>query len=168
MDKIFVEENGYYYIDCSKAVWATDEMNTQYHAAKCPLSDVDWIMETKEKLFLVEYKNANVEVAQNPEAFKPKDEKVLNKVTKKFYDSLHYLTLQGKEKPKEYVYILEYPNGDSSSRKMVRNRLKAKLPFELQENIGEGKRLIEKVDVFSIEEWNANEQYGEFPICPCE
>ena len=112
--------------------------------------------------------NANVEGAQNPEAFKPKDEKVLNKVTKKFYDSLHYLTLQGKEKPKEYVYILEYPNGDSSSRKMVRNRLKAKLPFELQENIGEGKRLIEKVDVFSIEEWNANEQYGEFPICPCE
>ena len=56
MDKIFVEENGYYYIDCSKAVWATDEMNTQYHAAKCPLSDVDWIMETKEKLFLVECK----------------------------------------------------------------------------------------------------------------
>ena len=100
--------------------------------------------------------------------FKPKDEKVLNKVAKKFYDSLHYLTLFGKEKPKEYVYILEYPYGDSSSRKMVRNRLKGKLPFTLQENIGKGKRLIEKVEVLSIAEWNANDQYGKFPIRPCE
>lgn len=89
MGKIFAEENGYYNIDCTNAVWATDEINTKYHMAKCFLSDVDWIMETKEKLFLVEYKNAKVEGAKNPEAFKPKDEKVLNKVAKKFYDSLH-------------------------------------------------------------------------------
>ena len=64
MGKIFAEENGYYNIDCTNAVWATDEINTK----------------------------------------------------------------------------LEYPHGDSSSRKMVRNRLKGKLPFALQENIGKGKK----------------------------
>lgn len=94
MNRIFTEENGLYQIDCSKAVWATDELNS-----------------------------------------------------------------------KEYVYILEYPHGDSVSRKMIRNRLKAKLPFALQENIGKQK-LIEKVEVLSIAEWNADPQYGEFPIQP--
>ena len=43
MNRIFTEENGLYQIDCSKAVWATDELNYQYHAANCMLSDVDWL-----------------------------------------------------------------------------------------------------------------------------
>lgn len=168
MERVFTEENGNYKIDCSKALWATDELNKQYYIAKCSLSDVDWVLETSEKIVLVEYKNAKVAGIQNPEAFKPKDEKVINVVVKKFYDSLHYLALLGKTKPKEYVYILEYPNGDSVSRKMIRNRMKQKLPFLLQENIGDGRKLIEKLDVLSIDEWNTNEQYGEFPILSCE
>lgn len=164
MSNVFTEENGNYKLDCSKALWATDELHEQYHAAKCSLSDVDWILETDEKIVFVEYKNANIAGAHNPEAFKPKDEKVIDKVVKKFYDSLHYLTLLGKTKPKEYIYILEYPNGDSVSRKMVRNRMKKKLPFVLQGNIGEGRKLIEKLDVLSIDEWNTNERYGEFRL----
>lgn len=48
MNRIFTEENGLYQIDCSKAVWATDELNYQYHAANCMLSDVDWVVETKD------------------------------------------------------------------------------------------------------------------------
>lgn len=168
MGNVFTEENGNYMIDCSKALWATDELHEQYHTARCSLSDVDWIFETDRKIVLVEYKNANVAGVCYPEAFKPKEEKVIDKVVKKFYDSLHYLTLLGKTKPKEYIYILEYPNGDSVSRKMIRNRMKKKLPFLLQENIGEGKKLIEKLEVLSINEWNTNEQYGEFPIMPYE
>lgn len=168
MEKIFTEENGNFMIDCSNALWATDKLHEQYQAAKCSLSDVDWVLETDGKIVLVEYKNANVAEVHNPEAFKPKEEKVINKVVKKFYDSLHYLTLQGKTKPNEYVYILEYPNGDSVSRKMIRNKMKSKLPFLLQANVGEGRRLIEKLDVLSIDEWNANELYGKFPIISCE
>ncbi len=164
MDRIFTEENGYYKIDCSKAVWATNELNEQYHTADCPLSDVDWIMETREKIYLVEYKNANIPGAHNPEAFTPASDKMILKVAQKYYDSLHYLSLLGKNKPKEYLYILEYPNGDSVSRRMIRNRLKSKLPFTLQMNIGSGKKLIEKVDVLSIAEWNEDIHYGEFPI----
>ncbi len=168
MEKIFKEENGNFMIDCSRALWATDKLHEQYQVAQCSLSDVDWILETDGKIVLVEYKNANVAGAKNPGAFKPKEEKVIDKVVKKFYDSLHYLILLGKTKPKEYVYILEHPNGDSVSRKMIRNRMKSKLPFLLQENVGEGRKLIEKLDVLSIDEWNANERYCEFPIMPCE
>lgn len=38
------------------------------------------------------------------------------------------------------------------------------LPFSLQENIGNGKRLIDRVDVLSIDEWNADSQCGNFPV----
>lgn len=75
MGNVFTEENGKYKIDCSKALWATDELHEQYHAAKCSLSDVDWILESDRKIVLVEYKNANVAGAHNLEAFKPKEKK---------------------------------------------------------------------------------------------
>ena len=165
-NKVFIEENGLYKIDCSKALWAVDEVNKQYHhyLAGCGLSDVDWIMETASRIYLVEYKNANIPGARNPGAFSPEKDEKIKKAARKFYDSLHYLSLAGKTKPKEYVYILEYPNGDSASRKMIRNRLKQKLPFALQDHIGEGRKLIEAVEVLSIAEWNADPVYGQFPI----
>lgn len=162
----FTDENGQYCIDYSHALWATDDINQQYHLAHCFLSDVDWIIEIEEKILLVEYKNANIEGAANPDAFRPSDDNVLNKIARKFFDSLHYLTLLGKSKPIEYIFILEYPNSDSVSRRMIRNKLKVKLPFTLQDNIGK-KKLIEKVEVYSIEEWNENEEYGKYPITKC-
>lgn len=164
MEKIFTEENGCYKIDCSRAIWVTDKLHLQYIDTNSVLSDVDWIMETNKKIYLVEYKNADILDAQNPRAFKPAEDVKINKVVKKFYDSLHYLTLLGKTKPKEYIYILEYPNGDSTSRRLIRNRLKSKLPFVLQENVGTGKKLIDRVEVLSIDEWNDDPGYGEFPI----
>lgn len=51
-------------------------------------------------------------------------------------------------------------------RKRLRNRLKMELPFTLQENIGKGRKRIEKVDVVSIEEWNKDRNYGKYPIVP--
>ena len=77
---------------------------------------------------------------------------------------MHYLRLLDKNKPVWYIYILEYPNGDVITRKRLRNRLKAELPFSLQENIGNGKKLIDRVEVLSIDEWNADSEYGSFPI----
>lgn len=56
MNKVFTEENGCYKIDCSKAIWATDSLNHQYHSANCLLSDVDWIMETNQKYILLNIK----------------------------------------------------------------------------------------------------------------
>lgn len=90
--------------------------------------------------------------------------KKISIITRKFYDSLHYLRLLDKNKLVQYIYILEYPNGDVTTRKRLRNRLKDELPFSLQENIGNGRRLIDRVDVLSIDEWNADSDYGKFPI----
>ena len=69
-----------------------------------------------------------------------------------------------KSKPVQYIYILEYPNGDVTTRKRLRNRLKMELPFSLQESIGNGKKLIDRVEVLSIDEWNTDNCYGNFPI----
>ncbi len=73
-----------------------------------------------------------------------------------------------KTKPVQYIYILEYPDGDIVTRKRLRERMKQKLPFVLQENIGNGKKLIEAVDVVSIKEWNEDENYGKYPIMPID
>ncbi len=164
MGEKFVEENGVYQIDCSKAIWATDQIHEVYHKAGVQLKDCDFLVEDSESFYLIEYKNANINNAENPVAFKPEEDKMLNKVVQKFYDSLHYLYLTGKKKPIEYIYVLEYPKGDIVTRKRLRNKMKQKLPFKLQDNIGTGNKLIEKVEVLSIEEWNAHEKYGIFPI----
>ena len=163
---IFIEENGKYALDASEAEWATDCIHEQFQQAKTNLSDVDFVVETAQKLLLVEYKNALIEGCAHPEAFKPGEGKKIHSVVKKYYDSLHYLTLMGKDKPKEYIYILEYPNGDSVSRRLIRNKLKDMLPFGLQAAFANNVRQIDKVEVLSINEWNENEEYGLYPIVP--
>ena len=45
MEKFFIDENGEYGLDCSKAVWATDQMHQIYHEANVPLSDADFVIE---------------------------------------------------------------------------------------------------------------------------
>lgn len=166
MKKIFTEENGRYRIDCTNAVWATDQMHEDYHKSRIHINDVDFLIENDSHLLMVEYKNASIPGAEKPEAFQPMQEKKILTVIRKFYDSFVYLRLMEKTKPVQYVYILEYPNGDETTRKRLRNRLKSELPFVLQDNIGNGVKLIDKVDVVSIEEWNKNEIYGRYPISP--
>ena len=172
MPDVLIEENRNYGIDCRKAVWATGEIHEAYHACGLPdiLCDADFVLETEDSILLVEYKNSNIpearaHAAENTE-YDPFQQKKFNKVVRKYYDSLHYLRLLGKEKPIHYVFILEYPKGDSSSRKLLRNRMKDHLPFGLQERVGKGIKLIEAVDVVNIDEWNANAFYGQFPIKP--
>ncbi|MCI9025666.1 MAG: hypothetical protein HFG92_14810 [Dorea sp.] len=162
--RLFVEENGVYSIDCNSAVWATDKMHEDYHNAGIHINDADFLIENSTNILIVEYKNACVANAKNPKAFQPMEDKKISIITRKFYDSLHYLRLLDKNKPVWYIYILEYPNGDVITRKRLRNRLKAELPFSLQENIGNGKKLIDRVEVLSIDEWNADSEYGSFPI----
>lgn len=165
MGKIFTDENNSCQIDCSNALWASCDINNQYHIAHCDyLCDVDLVIETSDKIYLVEYKNANIKNAANPDGFNPNSDKKVRNVSDKFYDSLHYLSLKGKIKPKEYIYILEYPLGDMVSRGMIRNKIAKLLPFELQNNIGNGNKLIEKVSVLSVNEWNADKNYGRFPL----
>lgn len=158
---IFEEENGFYAINCDNAIWATDEQHDIYQkSTACFLKDADWFIETDANIIVVEFKNGIV--YRSKESFDPRKDKYIDSVTRKFYDSLHYLTLLGKYKPKKYVYIVEYPNDDSVSRKMLRNRISQKLPFALQSKLSQTVKLIDDFDVVSISEWN--KKYPDFPI----
>lgn len=172
MPDVLIEEKRNYGIDCRNAVWASDEIHEAYHACGLPeiLSDADFVLETPDSILLVEYKNSNVPEARvhatEGTEYDPFKSDKFNKIVSKYYDSLHYLRLLGKEKPIHYVFVLEYPKGDSASRRLLRNRLKKRLPFGLQDHVGTGIKLIESVNVVNIEEWNGNETYGQFPIKP--
>lgn len=159
---IFTEENKVYQIDCRKALWATDKLNEIYHDAKVQLSDVDFIIETDDRILLVEYKNANIAHAVKPEAFNTKDNKLYDRLARKYYDSLFYLQLVRKNKPKYFTFVVEFPNDDIVIRKYMRSRLKGILPFELQKLNGSEIKLIEECEVCNIAEWN--EKYVDFPI----
>ncbi len=162
MSRIFIEENNIYQIDFSRALWATDKLNEIYDNAKTILSDVDFVAETEEDILFVEYKNSSVANAAKPEAFQPKEEKSINKVVRKFYDSSIYINSVLVNKSKVYVYILETPKADSFLRGAVRSKLKTKLPFMLQVQNDFQNKLIDDVKVVSISEWNA--KYPQFPL----
>ena len=173
MKPIYIEENQQYSLDCSKAVWSTDKLHSYYQDSNHTygnlgfLCDVDFIIETDTNILLVEYKNANVPGAAHPEAFEPSKNNKLENVANKFYDSLHWLYLVGKDKPRKYIYVLEYPLGNSSSRLMVRNKLQERLPFKLQSACANlGRKLIDEVRVVDIEEWNNDKELGAYPFNP--
>ena len=168
MEKVFIDENGEYGLDYSKAIWASDQMHQIYQEANVPLSDADFVIEDTNFVMVIEYKNANtekaIEMGYKTKAFNPMDAGKLNSVVRKFYDSCHYLHLLDKSKPVRYIYVVETPTDDSTMRKKLRNQMKTLLPFELQQNINTGIKLIEKVDVVSIKEWNEDSTYGKYPM----
>lgn len=72
-------------------------------------------------------------------------------MAKKYFNSMHWLYLAGKDKPKKYIYVLEYPAGNFTSRLLVRNKLMKKLPFALQNTLNSaGRKIINDVKVVSI------------------
>lgn len=171
MPTIYTEENGVYQLDCSRAIWSTDKIHDYYQDSAHTygeigfLCDVDFVIETENNMLLIEYKNANIPGASNPAAFNPLRGNKLENVANKFYDSLHWLYLAGKTKPVKYIYVLEYPAGNSTSRLLVRNGLQKKLPFTLQRELSAGNRkLIEDVIVLNIAEWNSDPELSNYPF----
>lgn len=166
-NNVFQEENNFYQFDFTSAVWATNELHDIFQNNKAYiLSDVDFIAETENEIILLEYKNANIPSAAHPENFKPSDQKKLQKIAYKYYDSWIYLKVLSKNKHIHYVYILEYPNGDAISRKAIRNKIVNLLPFDLQKRLNIPHGMIYSFEVLSIEEWNAHSIYKIFPIKP--
>lgn len=167
MSKVFIEENKVYQLDCSNALWATDEVHEVYRSNKIGLKDVDFIIEQDENLILLEYKNGNTAQAlAHCSDFNPNNEKVINNIPEKYFDTLHYLNLLDKTKPKHYVWVLEYPHGSAVTRKLLRNKIIKQLPFQLQVSLSEKIKLIESFEVLSIAEWN--EKYGQYPMSRVE
>ena len=164
MNYIFTDENKSWQFDFSNAIWATDELHEIYGVVKGSiLDDVDFIVETKDKLLMIECKNANIKYASKPKALKPLKKESLETVAKKYYDSFHYVKGLGKGNNKRliYVYIVESFNGRDTDRKGIRNRLQERLPFKLQNKYQFAQKMIDEVKVLNLNEWNKH--YRMFP-----
>ena len=163
MEKIFVDENEYCKIDFSSALWTTGKIHTIFQDAGLHLfNDVDFVAETDDALLFVEYKNVNIPQAINPNAFNPKDDKTLNNVARKYFFSQYFIHMinRGRHKKQKYIYILECIKGDKTLRKLVRDRLIMRLPFLLQKQNNMKERMIDSLEVLSMDEWN--ETYPQF------
>lgn len=170
--KIFTDEKNFCRIDFSSALWMTGHLTEIYGDAKLNslLSSVDAVAETNDftaaetddLLLLVEYKNATIAGARG--VFDPESEETLKRLAKKYFDSLHYARArqQGKTKRKVYVWIVETPGGDSALRNRIHEKLRAKLPFKLQEQNPFAEKLIDALYIVDIKEWNRF--FKQFPI----
>lgn len=163
-DMIFYDENKSCKFDFSSALWATDELQEIFQRSCTPLSDVDFVIESERELIFIEYKNSNIKQAVKPETFIISRESLITKLARKYYDSIMFFNAMkhGQGKIRKYVCILEAVGATRSNRKQVRERLYDKLPFDLQKKNNFSERLIDRVEVLSIDEWN--ELYHNFPI----
>ncbi len=156
-EKIFVEENRLYKINCNMAEEIV-ELHDCFHRTNV-LSDVDLIIFDESNITLMEYKNSTVANATNPEAFEFKlnEDKHYTKIARKYYDSLIYINNRTGwgNKNKSYYYVIECSMADSVVRKMLAGKIKKKLPFDLQDDLqGLKQTLIDHFEVVNMVEWN--------------
>lgn len=165
---VFVDENKQFWFDFSKALWASNELNDKYKKIQSVLNDVDFIVETDQNILFIEYKNSDVTGAANPQAFAIKitSDKHYMQIAKKYYGSILYALACNLQKSYRYIYILECALAGSTDRLRLRNKIGAKLPFQLQKGPEFKLRLINDFEILSISEWNANPIYAQFPISP--
>lgn len=156
MEKIFTDESNEttppsLQIDFSEALWATDKLNSIFHKAGIPLNDVDFIAETDEELIFVECKNANRIDATNPD-FNPADDRKLNVIARKYYDSLNFCMFseRGLRKRKIYCFIVEAKLGSRTLRNRLKILLAKRLPFELQKQNHFPVKMIDELNVMSV------------------
>lgn len=165
MKKIFTDENPpSLQIDFSKSLWATDELQNIFRRAKLSLNDVDFVVETDLELIFVECKNANRIDAVNPDAFNPLENKRIDNIARKYFDSLmfyHFLN-KATHKRKIFCYILEAKLGSLTMRNQIKNILVDKLPFELQKQNNFRNKMIDEFQVLSFDEWNL--KFPDFPL----
>lgn len=162
------DENRNYKFDFSEAdkVFEVHEI-----AEEAGLNDVDFILELKDTVLFLEYKNAIARAVTNPQAFidkilKPDKKAAFYKnIAKKFGDSLFILwSMRENEQDKEikYVLLIEHPEIDGRIRKTLRNKIYKQLPFKLSKHKDVVRELISEFAVMNMEEWH--EQYSMFPI----
>lgn len=160
--KHYFEENGYYAFEILDPTIFIDNIHEEYSKVglNSLLCDADFVIHDNDEIIMIEYKNGTVGKAEKYSEFNPIDDRHIRKVARKFYDTAFYLnhflaTLQSIK----YVYIVEYPNADATTRKALRNKVAEYLPFKIQSNICP---MIESFDVLSINEWNI--KYPQYPL----
>lgn len=168
-DKIVTDENQKMKFDFTNAitVFEPHDLANMYSNY---LSDVDFVIEDKERLLCIEYKNANVEGASNPEAFteKIRTDKFWDKIAKKFYGTMFLVWAcdqNPSDKPVQYILLMETnPGMDPVLKKRLAAKMKKRLPFRYKENNEVKRHVIDnEFLILDIEEWN--KEFAEYPIC---
>lgn len=162
-EKVLVDENNKFQFDFSELayVWEMHDV-----VRRTMLSDVDFITETENEVLFIEYKNANVEGAANPDGMLKKmgHRDFYTKIARKFYDSLLlFWASDGNEKelPIVYVLIVEHPILDKKLRRQLKLKIMNQLPFKLaSEKIK--REIISTFEVYNLEEWA--ERFPEIKI----
>jgi len=165
-DEILLDENKEYKFDFSRLnyVWDIHEMAAQ----TTMLSDVDFITQTDKEVLFIEYKNAKIASAKNPDGMlkKTNTEEFYRKIARKYYDSLFLFWAcngNSQELPIVYVLLIEHPMIDKKIRKMLKEKIIKQLPFSLK-----NKRIIRTVitdfDVCNLDEWK--EKFPQISITP--
>ncbi|QUF84854.1 hypothetical protein KDJ93_08140 [Clostridium butyricum] len=163
--KILTDENNRYKFDFTKSKYVIE-----FHdlANKMKLNDVDFITEYNDNIIFLEYKNANIKNAVNPNAFvdkiKKEPEKFYKNIAKKYYDSLMMFWAAGGNKddfPIIFILLIEAPIMDAKIRKQLKLKIGKQLPLNLKEDVIV-REMLSKFEVFSIDEWK--ERFKEINI----
>ncbi|OOM15920.1 hypothetical protein [Clostridium saccharobutylicum] len=152
--KILTDENNQFKFDFTNCKYVIELHDL---ANKMKLNDVDFITEYNEKIIFLEYKNANIKNAVNPNAFvdKIKKDSFYKNIAKKYYDSLMMFWATGGNKdefPIIYVLLIEAPIMDAKIRKQLRIKIGKQLPLNLKED-SIVREMLSKFEVLSIDEW---------------
>lgn len=163
--KILTDENNQFKFDFTNCKYVIELHEL---ANKMKLNDVDFITEYNESIVFLEYKNANIKNAVNPNAFvdkiKKDPEKFYKNIAKKYYDSLMMFWATGGNKnefPIIYVLLIEALIMDAKIRKQLRIKIGKQLPLNLKESII-FREMLSKFEVLSIDEWK--ERFKEIKI----
>lgn len=168
MEKILYDENRNYSFDFTKAIEVFEPHELSQKTTM--LADVDFVIDTKEKIIFLEYKNATAKRVTNPDAIKEKilgDKKLkfYENISKKFYSTLFILWSCNKneeDKDIEYVLLIEHPEIDGRVRRKLRNKIGKQLPFKLLEDERIKRKILSEFKFLNMEEWQG--MYSEFPI----
>jgi len=159
MSGVYVDENRKYQIDLTAANWSTSRLHDLYKSIGNELSDVDFIAETDDEVFLIEYKNTSFAGKNGKNEF-------YSKMWKKYYGSTFFMLSRKNEKPINFICVVEPAIMDSVQRRRATASIKKRLPYVLQDDSEIFVPLINDCYVLSIDEWN--NEYPGFPLRPFE
>lgn len=163
--KVLLDENKQYRFDFSNSKYVLEIHDL---ISNLMLSDVDFITEIDKEVLFIEYKNAKIEGASNPDGMfeKIKHEDFYKRIARKYYDSLLIFWAckrNEKELPIVYVLLIEHPLIDKKLRKKLKLKIGKQLPIKLEDE-----KILREVltdfEVYDLEEWKTN--YPQIQITP--
>lgn len=165
--KILQDENGKMQFDfsCAIDIFEPHDLSSMYSEY---LSDVDFVIEDKESLICLEYKNANVKNVDNPNAFQMKigEEPFWKKIARKFYSTMFLVWACDKnclDKPVQYVLLMETkPGMDGALKKKCVAKLRKHLPFAYKNREEIKHCVINEFYLLDLKEWKC--MYPQYPI----